>query len=116
MDDEAAKRLEQFLKEHTRWAADNKRAHTISDLVMLSFLVDSQVATVEEISQRIAEVQKVLPESHQDDTVTNRLEFLTRVLRAVYDQPQPKWTPQVIEGGLGDDHSPPLTDPHKDDS
>ena len=94
----------------------NRRGHIIADLTALSFLIDKGFATVDQVAERLQEVQKTLPEPFRDGAVSERTKFLVDVLAAVYGSEKPAvaslartaWTPQVIEGGRDPDRT---TDP-----
>lgn len=92
-------------------------ANNIMHLTALSLLLDKGIVTVEDIARRTEEVQSVLPERYQTEGVTKRTALVVDALRNVYGQKLPRWTPEVIQGGLDqdqdDDPSRP-NDPKKD--
>lgn len=89
---------DQFLGEVER-ANANRQGHILAELTVLSFLIERQIATLEEVEQRIQLIRSVMPPDYQSDDVGVRVSFLTDVLRRVYGPKPHGWTPQVIEGG-----------------
>ncbi len=81
----------------------NRRGHVVSELTALSFLIDRNIATVEEVIQRIGEVPKTLAGAYLEQDVTERTNLLVEALRAVYGPKPSGWRPVVIEGGKNQD-------------
>lgn len=87
-----------------------RRARLISDLTILTLLVDKGVIEPEEAIQRIELIRNVLPETFRTDDVAQQLEIVVHFLRSRRSDPNHRWTPKVVEGGLRsreDDQDPP---------
>jgi hypothetical protein len=82
----------------------NRRAGVIADLTALSLMIDHGLVTVEEVSERLQLIQRSLSDRFHGELETDRIAYLADVLRSVYGEKKPRWTPQVIEGRRHEDH------------
>lgn len=87
--------LQRLFEQMHRSNAD-RRGHFVADLTALSFLIDSKIATLEQVCERLRQVQQSLPPDYQLADVSERTNFLARVLTEVYGPKKPGWTPEVI--------------------
>jgi hypothetical protein len=55
------------------------------------------------VTERIREIHAALPETFREQAVLDRTSFVTQILQQVHGQKQPRWTPEVIQGGLDQD-------------
>jgi len=62
--------------------ADGRRVRLITDLAMLTLLVDRNIIEVEETIQRIDLIQRLLPEEYQSAAVTEGLTAVVHFLRS----------------------------------
>ncbi len=62
--------------------AGGRRVRLITDLAMLTLLVDRNIIEVEETIQRIDLIQRLLPEEYQIAAVTERLTAVVHFLRS----------------------------------
>jgi hypothetical protein len=60
---------------------------------------------VPEVVERIREIHAALPETFREQAVLDRTGFLTQILQQAHGQKQPRWTPEVIQGGLNQDQT-----------
>jgi hypothetical protein len=98
--DKATKILAGQMLDLTATVKSHARASAILDLTILSFLLERQWPTLEELETRVQQVRRRLPAEWDSDAVTGELNPLLGLLKDVYG-PKPRgWTPQVIEGGL----------------
>jgi hypothetical protein len=75
--------LQRLFEQMHRSNAD-RRGHFVADLTALSFLIDSKIATFEQVCERLRQVQQSLPPDYQLADVSERTNFLAGVLTEVY--------------------------------
>lgn len=76
---------------------NNRRGAIVTDIAILTLLIDTGLITTEAACKRIDHIQSVLPPNYQSDEVSLRTSFITEWLRR--QQPSTGWTPTIIPGG-----------------
>jgi hypothetical protein len=84
--------LETMLGLATR-ADESRRAHVVADFALLSLLIDTKIATADQICQPIDAIVRGMPDEYQAPGVMRRLEHGKQWLRHYERAPTERWAP-----------------------
>lgn len=78
----------------------NRKGSFVLDMAIISLLIEKDIITVPEVSERIHKIHDVLGKRYQKQDLLHHTEKAILFLQAVYAEKKPRWTPEVIQGGL----------------
>lgn len=105
---EILKQILDVFKQQKKISTEHARAHIIIHLSTLTHLIELDLVTAEQAAQRLELLQAAL--SADDHYGASIISQVASSLRSVGQQPERKWTPEVILGGLS------LSDPDDESS
>jgi len=97
MTDQIQMLLQTMLEVGTR-ADASRRSHLVVEFVLMSFLVDAKIATIDQICQRVDVVLQGMPDQYQVPDVVQRMQLVKDWLRHYERKPTERWTPEIVQG------------------
>jgi len=73
----------------------NWRSSIVADLAVMSLLIDKEGLDIAQVTKRLEEIHRLLPENFQDENTSKRINVLIDGLKGLYtssdEQPKPRW-------------------------